>query len=462
MENSLFENSFVNGMPLSRFTQLITRAVSSSPDLISAWVTAELSDVRVSGGHCFMELIEKDSAGKTVAKLRATIWQTTFVRLRQKFYNSVGKDITNGIKVLIRGSVSHHSLYGLSFTISDIDPSYTMGDLERLRREIFLRLQKEGIADLNKKKQLPQAPQKIAVISAEGAAGWGDFLTHLSENSEKFVFYPVLFPCVMQGDKVSHSIREALETIESTVDFWDAVAIVRGGGATTDLNGFDDYELAKAIATCGLPVIVGIGHDRDRNILDEIAYASIKTPTAVAGFFIDRMRDAYNKVLSEAELLRRISGEIMKGEQERLATISGYMPLIALNNIDRQVTKIEGIQNLLKSLSGHLIELNNSKLTNYRNLISPLVSSITIRNHQKIKDLISRIQTTCSTTIGNANKKINSLETLCMVLDPINTLKRGYSITRINGKSVTDASVLNKGDKLTTTFNNGMVKSVVI
>lgn len=458
----MFGNNFISGVPLSRLTELISRAVSSSPDLVSAWVTAELSDVRIAGGHCYMELIEKNQSGQTVAKLRATIWQSTFLRLRQKFYNSVGKDISTGIKVLVRGTVSHHSVYGLSFNISDIDPSYTMGDLERLRREIYLRLQKEGLAELNKRKLLPLAPQRIAVISAEGAAGYGDFINHLTNNTEKFVFYPALFPCVMQGDRVSSSIRQALSRIESAVDYWDCIAIVRGGGATTDLNGFDDYELAKAVATCGLPVIVGIGHDRDRNILDDIAFASIKTPTAVAGFFIDRMRDAYNKVLSEAELLRRIAGDIMKGEQERLATISGSLPLIVLNRIDSQKTKIEGIRNLLSPLSSHLIELNKSKLNGFKNLIPPLATSVTGRNRQKINEMISKIQTASVTQIGNANKKVDSMETLAKVLDPINTLKRGYSITRIEGKALTDAKGVNKGVKLTTTLNNGIVESVVI
>ncbi|MCH5232940.1 MAG: exodeoxyribonuclease VII large subunit [Muribaculaceae bacterium] len=441
MTDSLFlQENFITGIPLSRLTSFITRAVTTTPELASTWVTAELSDVRIAGGHCYMELIEKNETGQTIAKLRATIWQSTFVRLRQKFYNAVGHDITTGIKVLIRGSVSHHSVFGLSFNITDIDPSYTMGDLERLRREIYIRLKKEGVVILNREKHLCEAPQRIAVISAEGAAGYGDFMNHLMNNNEGFVFYPFLFPCSMQGDRISSSIRGALQLIESTIDLWDCVVIIRGGGSTTDLNGFDDYELARAVATFPLPVIVGIGHERDRNILDEIAHTSLKTPTAVAGFFIDRLRISYDNILAKAEKVRQFANDIITGEQQRLATISGSLPLLVENRIVKNHTKLTGIAELISSLAKGVIS----------------------RNNQKVNDLLDRMINVKNILIVNENKKINSLETLCSVLDPHNTLKRGYSITRIDGKAVTDSSLIKKGMKLSTTLNKGEIVSEVI
>lgn len=441
MELNLFSgtDSVQPGIPLSRFTEAISNVVARASLLAGVWVTAELSDVRVAGGHCYMELIEKNEAGQTIAKLRANIWRNTFIQLRQKFYNATQKDITTGIKVLVRGSATHHSIYGLSFNIIDIDPSYTVGDLERLRREIFLRLQKEGIVYNNKQLPLPPAPQKIAVISAEGAAGYGDFMNHLTGNSEGFVFYPCLFPCIMQGDKVSESIRKALTQIEMAADFWDCVAIVRGGGATTDLNGFDDYELAKVVATCSLPVIVGIGHERDRNILDEIAHTSVKTPTAVAGFFIDRVRSAYDRVLNIADKLRVYSSDLMRGEERKLSSLHTLVPQLALRRLEDAKAKIN-------TISGKL----------------PLLTSGRIGKEQiRIESYIKLLGSQSDNRISRAGQKINNLESLVKVLDPINTLKRGYSVTRIGGKSVKSIKEIKEGDTIITSFADGQINSVV-
>ncbi|MDE6793126.1 MAG: exodeoxyribonuclease VII large subunit, partial [Muribaculaceae bacterium] len=210
-----------NGMTLSQYTAWIGEAMRRVPELWNAWVVAELSDVRINGGHCYMELIEKNAAGQTVAKMRATIWASVFYPLRRKFLNATGRDIATGMKVMLRGGVNHHSLYGLSFNVSDIDPSFTLGDMERLRREIIMRLTNEGIINRNKEVSLPIAPQRVAVISAEGAAGYGDFMNQLLGNADDLKFYPRLFPAIMQGDRTSSSIRAALERVEQTIDLWD-------------------------------------------------------------------------------------------------------------------------------------------------------------------------------------------------------------------------------------------------
>ena len=438
--NSLFETGSITiGIPLSKYTEAISNAVATTPGLSGVWVTAELSDVRISGGHCYMELIEKDQSGKTIAKLRANIWRSTFIPLRQKFYNATQKEITTGIKVLVRGSANHHSIYGLAFNIIDIDPSYTIGDLERLRREIILRLQKEGLALKNKSLPFPVAPQKIAVISAEGAAGYQDFMNQLTGNSEGFVFYPQIFPCVMQGDRVSESIRRALQLIEATADIWDCVVIIRGGGATTDLNGFDDYELAKAVATCGLPVVVGIGHDRDRNVLDEIAHTSLKTPTAVANFFVDKAREAYDKIIILADKLRVYSTELMRGEERRLSTIHGLIPQLLLR-------RMEVAKSRLSTISGKMPLLTESRVGKER---------------VRIEGMINILTNAISGVINRAKQKIDNIEALGKVLDPKNTLMRGYSITRINGKAVKSVNHIHAGDILTTTLADGEFRSLV-
>lgn len=425
------------GIPLSQFTAAITNTVARAPMLSGVWVIAELSDVRIAGGHCYMELIEKDAAGQTVAKLRANIWRNTFLPLRQKFLKATQKEISTGMKALVKGSATHHSIYGLSFNITDIDPSYTVGDIERLRREIIQKLQKEGIAYKNKSLAIPSAPQRIAVISAAGAAGYGDFINHLTENQEGFVFYPCLFPCMMQGDRVADSVISALRQIESTADMWDCVAIVRGGGATTDLIGFDNYELAKAVALCGLPIVVGIGHERDRNVLDEIANTSLKTPTAVAGFFIDQARQAYDRILGAAERIRTFAIELMRGEERRFNVASTAIPQLALRRLEEAKSGIKSIAEKLPLLSQGRLGRERVKLDSIINMLGNLSKNRIQQNRQHIE----------------------SLESLVKVLDPINTLQRGYSVTRINGKAVKSVNEISPGDILTTTLTDGEIRS---
>lgn len=462
MPDSLFSSNSVSvpvGIPLSSLTAAITNAVVSSPRLNGVWVIAELSDVRMSGGHCYMELIEKNNAGQTVAKLRANIWRSYYDRLRQKFFKATNKEIATGIKALVKGSATHHSVFGLSFNIVDIDPSYTIGDLERLRREIVLRLQREGIAGNNKALSLPSAPQKIAVISAEGAAGYGDFMNQLTNNSDGFVFYTCLFPAVMQGDKVSESIRKALLIIESTAELWDCVVIVRGGGATTDMNGFDDYELAKAVATCGLPVIVGIGHERDRNVLDEIANTSVKTPTAVAGFLIDQMRKAYDELLGCADRLRLFSTEMIRGEERRLSTIHGLIPQLLLRKLDDAKSRLLALSGKLPILTESRLGKEKIRLENYKPVILNLSVSKIGRETLRVNNLKDLLPGLANNIISKTGHQIEKIESLVKVLDPANTLKRGYSITRINGKALKSVNDVKEEDVITTTLSDGIVTS---
>ena len=458
---SLFDNSIPMGIPLSQFTAAITNAVTSAPGLNGVWVTAELSDVHSAGGHCYLELIEKNDAGQTVAKLRANIWRNTYLQLRQKFYNATQRDITSGIKALVRGSATHHSIYGLAFNIIDIDPSYTLGDLERLRREIILKLQKEGIAGRNKSLSLPPAPQRIAVISAQGAAGYGDFINHLMNNSEGFVFYPALFPCVMQGDKVSESIRHALLMIESTAELWDCVVIVRGGGATTDLNGFDDYELAKAVATCALPVVVGIGHERDRNVLDEIAHTSLKTPTAVANFFIDSARDAFDKVMWLADRLRVYSTELIRGEDRRLSSIQSLMTQLPLRKLDEASSRLQSIAGKLPLITETRVTKERLRLDSFITTMGNAASALSAKERIKIENAKNLLTNYASVRLQQAGQKVNNMEALCAILNPVNTLKRGYSITRINGKAVKSVAEISSKDIVTTTLPDGQFTSTV-
>lgn len=429
----------IRAATLSELTQALGDTLRANMALQGVWVTAELSDLRVSGGHCYVELIEKNEAGATVARLRANIWQSIFARLRLKFEKATGRPLAGGLKVLLRGSVTHHNLYGLSLNVIDIDPSYTLGDLERLRREILATLMREGTAGYNKSLPMPEAPQRVAVISAAGAAGYGDFCAQLTQNPQGFAFYPHLFPAVMQGERTSLSVREALERIEMTIDLWDCVVIIRGGGSTSDLNGFDDLELARAVATFPLPVIVGIGHERDRTVLDELAHTRMKTPTAVAAFLIDRVQTAFDTAATLARQAASYATERLAGEQRRLTNASAMLATAARTRI------VEA----------------GARLSRLGAAIPAAAASKTERARASLDAAARLLKAACQNRTDQERKRLESLKSLVSALDPQRTLARGYSIVRTEGHAVTDASALKPGATLSITLAKGSAEAEV-
>ena len=427
-------------LSLSSYQQMIGDTIRMNSALYEAWVTAELSDVRVAGGHCYMELIEKDEiSGQVKAKMRAMIWNSSYRQLQMKFLAGTGSGIRSGLKVMVCGSANHHNIYGLSFSITDIDPSYTLGDIERQRREILDRLQKEGVIDCNKELEFPVVPQRVAVISAAGAAGYGDFSDHLNNSPEGFVFYPLLVEAAMQGERTAASVSDALDFIESTVDFWDCVVIIRGGGATTDMHGFDNYDLARKVATFPLPIVVGIGHERDRNVLDEIACRRCKTPTAVADFLVECCREAWNEALTGVREIAAYVADRMKGENLRLANMENMLPARVNESVMRQEQLLGELRRDIEMAAERKLSASASSL-----------EMIRLRLTENLKGIVER-----------PKLHLQRIEDMLRVLSPENTLKRGYSITRKNGKAVYDANELKKGDCLTTQFFNGESKSVV-
>lgn len=425
-------------MTLLQFAGTLSAVVNRHPGLQNVWVAAELSDVRVVGGHCYAMLVEKDAAGQDVANMRATIWASVFYRLRAKFLHSTGREITGGMKVLLCGSASCHPKFGVSFNVSDIDPSYTLGNIERLRREILSRLHAEGVLGANRSLPLPEAPQRVAVISADGAAGYGDFINQLTGNRRGFVFYPMLFPALMQGTNTAPSVLKALDRVEMTVDLWDCVVIVRGGGATTDMTGFDDYDLAYRVATFPIPVIVGIGHERDRNVLDEIACVRCKTPTAAAAFLIDKVGESYDAIQNSIKGIMDYASARMGGEATRLAHIMAAVPAAAKSILDSAGASLDRIASEIPLSVGAFTQKKYLELARNIDSLKHYVANITMRESERLK----------------------RDESLLEVLDPADTLKRGYSITRVNGHAVTAASDVREGDVMVTTLAVGIVRSV--
>lgn len=426
-------------LTLSDYQRRIGDTIRLNRELQSVWVMAELSDVRISGGHCYLELVEKDSRGGMRAKLRAMIWSSTLMGLRSRFLAETGRDIASGMKVLVRGSANHHDVYGLSFVISDIDPSYTLGDMERLRREILARLEKEGVVDSNKRLPVPETPQRVAVISAAGAAGYGDFINQLSSNVGGYIFYPFLFPAVMQGDRTVSTVLDALDLVERTSKMWDCVVIIRGGGATAELNSFDDYSLARRVATFPLPVVVGIGHERDRTVLDELACVRCKTPTAVAAWLIERLDEAYGRAYDSCRRIGIYVSEALKGEHLRLGQAEAAIPA-------RVATRTLRARMALQQTAARIDKVLQGKSRTERGRLDVLA--------QKISAAAKRC-------LEFNKAKLERLDSMHRVLSPDNTLKRGYSITRLNGHAVSDATMLSPGDVIQTTLLNGTVTSEV-
>lgn len=383
------------------------------------WVQAELSDVRTnSTGHCYLEFIQKDSrSNNLIAKARGTIWANVYRLLKPYFEESTGQAFVSGIKVLVQVTVSFHELYGYSLTVQDIDPTYTLGDMARRRREILKQLEEEGVLTLNKELEMPVLPQRIAVVSSPTAAGYGDFCHQLKNNSRGFFFHTELFPALMQGDRVEESVLSALDAILNRQEDFDAVVIIRGGGATSDLSGFDTYLLAAACAQFPLPIITGIGHERDDTVLDSVAHTRVKTPTAAAEYLINCM----DLVADELEVL---------------------------------------ISQLHESVRSRLTE-EHRKLISYRNRIpSAVVRRV---SDAKLALLTTRkdISLAVQTSLSRQRHRLELLQQRLADASPEKILARGYSITLKDGKVVKNAAMLNEEDEIITRFYRGEVASVI-
>ena len=442
-------------LSLSQFARAVGDAVRREPLTQNAWIIAELSDVRIAGGHCYMELIEKDTRGATTAKMRAMIWAGSLPSLRRKFFQATGRDIAAGLKVMVLGSATHHNVYGLSVNITDIDPSYTLGDIERLRREILERLAKEDIIGMNKLQYLPPDAQRIAVISAPGAAGFGDFMKQLDGNQRGFRFYTHLFAAVMQGERTSASVREALDRVEQTIDLWDCVAIVRGGGATSDLNGFDEYELARRVATFPLPVLVGIGHERDRTVLDEIAHTRLKTPTATGAFLVDRLEQAWQLASMLARRAADFAAERLNGDRMRLSHAEASLPMIAASRISEARMRLSRSASLIPHAVSGRIARSLAALDSLPRIMAMAAASRKEAETARLARTADIMTEAVAARTSGAADKLQSLTRLVEALSPVSTLKRGYSITRVNGKAVSDPAALRPGDLVSTTLAGG-------
>ncbi|MEG1729695.1 MAG: exodeoxyribonuclease VII large subunit [Bacteroidaceae bacterium] len=383
------------------------------------WIQAELSEVRqASNGHCYVEFVEKDAQGGTlVAKARGIIWNNVFTLLRPYFEKITGQPLAPGLNVLVEVSVTFHEMHGFSLTVSDIDPTYTIGDTARRRKEILQRLESEGVLTLNKELPLPALPQRIAIISSESAAGYGDFCHQIENNASGFHFAMQLFPATMQGDMVERSIIQALNNIANEQEEWDVVVIIRGGGAVSDLGGFDTYTLATNCAQFPLPIITGVGHERDDTLIDCVAHTKCKTPTAVAAFLIEHMQGSENQLNELSTRLRENTLENIKTQKE--------------------------------------------KIRDYTHRLNVSLTSMREKEEMRLDFMMQKLTNAFHIRFTKEKNRIQLAERSSEAANPIQILKQGYSITRKNGIAVRSIDEVKKGDKITTQLAKGDLISII-
>lgn len=411
------ENAHINSLSLSELNEVLKVSIKSA-FLDVVWVRAEISELHENrNGHCYLELIEKSPENDAiVAKQKATIWKNTYNMLKPYFEESTGMALAVGMKVLLAVEPTFHSVYGLSLEVCDIDPAFTVGDMAMRRAEIIRRLTDEGVVDMNKELEMPIVPQRIAVISSATAAGFGDFCDQLQGNRFGYHFYVKLFAAIMQGERTEQSVIAALDQINDHIEMFDAVAIIRGGGATSDLAAFDNYNMALHCAQFPLPIISGIGHQRDDSIVDLVAHTRVKTPTAAAEFLIDCVRQYDERIENAANEVSELVSKIMT----------------------------ENEQNLQRCVS---------RLSSARQQI--------LRQENALSGIVFRLDKSAKNAISSAKNALSLIEKSLELSDPKTLLNRGYTLTTKNGKIVKSATELKTGETIETHFADGTIESKI-
>jgi exodeoxyribonuclease VII large subunit len=428
------------------------------------WVIAEISELKENtAGHCYLELIEKHSDEKNVrARVKAIIWSNRYRFLRAYFENITGESLREGLKILVKTRVEYHELYGLSLIISDIDPAFTIGEMAIKRQQIIRKLEQEGVFSMNKELRFPAVPQRIAVISSKKAAGYADFLNHLNSNSFGYVFYTALIETALQGTETEQGIISALDKIAINSHLFDLVVIIRGGGSQSDLSWFDNYNIAYHVTQFPLPVITGIGHDKDVSVTDMVASKSLKTPTAVADFLVDSVAGAENHIIEMSTEIITASRIILEKNKNRIETSGIKLFPIARMMISEIKGRLSGkiiqIVNIGKELivrAGLVPANQQSRLSSASKTFASQQNMVLKRNSQR---LISGTRNCFTENIVRMDTLANRLK----LLNPENVLQRGFSITSVNGRILKNSDAITNNDLIDTQLHIGSVRSRVV
>ena len=450
-----------NALSLYELTHAIQQTIMRALPA-TYWVRAEISEGRQNAnGHYYCKFIEKNEAGQDIASASGIIWAGVYLQLKARFERETGQVFAAGIKVLVNVRVNFHERYGLSLQVCNIDPSYTIGDMVRRRKMILAQLAKEGVVEMNRQLELPRPLLRIAVITSENAAGYGDFRNQLATSGARFAFVTKLFPAMMQGNKVEETVIAALNCIAAESDRWDAVVIIRGGGAVSDLNGFESYNLASNVAQFMLPVITGIGHERDETVIDLVANTKCKTPTAVADFLVAKAQEEERMADALAMRLHNVSVKMISGQKERLANVSSaivpwftHVCHTAQMQFSRLLLRLpRGVNNIC------LREDSRNQRLAYK--LETVAVNATRMQYSEIERKTMRLARGIEQFLRTQHVRVDAAEKNIRLAGPERVFKMGFSLTTLNGKAVTDASQLKPGDRITTHFAKGSVESSV-
>lgn len=414
------------------------------------WVRAETSDLRHAGasGHCYMELLEKGSTGNVVARVRATIWASTYAEIHQSLIASGAGPLTSGMNILARVSISYHEQYGLSLQIHEIDPSYSLGELARLRLETIERLKRHGILEVNKSLELPRPLQRIAIVSAQGAAGYGDFVRHLRDNRYGLHFYTALFSAQMQGEQTTSSVIAALRRIFAVRSHFDAVVIIRGGGAVSELRAFDSYELCEYCAQFPLPLFSGIGHERDLSVLDMVAHTSFKTPTAVADYLVQNLYGELRLLEAGGQRLRLAVLELMAYRERRLEQMLALLPRLGARRLELEGLRQSQLHRRLSHSLSQRLALELRRVGSLAESLPHLGRRVMEQRASRLERLVLPLGVLVRGHEARWRARLDQLETAIRLSHPEHILSRGFAIVEHEGKIITEASTLNRGDRL--------------
>ena len=434
----------------------------SLPDFY--WVIAEISEIKQnSSGHCYLELIEKRADETNIkAKIQAIIWNNRYEFVRAFFEDATGETLRAGLKVLLKVQIEYHELYGLSLIINDIDPSFTIGEMAAKRRLIIKRLETEGVFNMNKDLEMPLVPQRIAVISSSNAAGYKDFINHLQNNSYGYAFSATLFEAAMQGAQNEQGIINALYDIEKVSEQFDVVVIIRGGGSQADLGWFDNYNIAFHVTQFPLPVITGIGHDKDLSVTDLVAYRSVKTPTAAADFIIELTAETENYLLEIGDNIKTLASEYLEQFWDTLE-LSGKKLMPLANAIMSKLRhKMSEIHHNFIGIIGEQTYKAEIKTEKLKLKLSSMAMTNITNQHNKMLMIKSLLVSSARKLIDKEEKRAVSLSNTLEILNPENVIRRGYTITFKNGNVVKSLQNLETCDVIETKFSDGLIKSTII
>ena len=453
------------GISLQELNNRVKAAVQAAlPE--TYWVRAEMSDVRtnVASGHCYLEFIEKDpQTGQLLAKARGSIWARTFRMLKPYFELETGQVFASGLKVLVNVSVEFHELYGYNLTVWDIDPAYTLGDMLRKRMEIIRQLKSEGVFELNKELPFPILPRRVAVISSPTAAGYGDFLNQLMHNKAGYPFYVKLFPAIMQGERTEESVIAALDRIDRYRDCFDVVVIIRGGGATSDLNSFDSYLLAANCAQFPLPIVTGIGHEPDTTIADMVADRRASTPTAAAESVAPAIDEVERQMLQRQVRLGRAMTAALEFRRQRLDSSARLMARSVEADVSRRRVALDalGARRCLADPLSSVRDRASDLLQTEQRLHDAIPRSLS-RSRDRSEQLASRLSAVGSQIARPAESTLARFAASLDALSPLSVLARGYAIARgPKGGVVKDAAELARGDGVRVLLGSGSFDATV-